>query len=77
MYIKELALRNFRNYKNITIDFSPGINYISGPNASGKTNILEAITITSGIKSFRNISDLSIIKWGEDSYFCSSVTDVS
>ncbi len=73
MYIKELALRNFRNYKNITIDFSPGINYISGPNAAGKTNILESISIISNLRSFRNVSDSEIIQWGENSYFGSSI----
>lgn len=73
MYIKELALRNFRNYKNITIDFSPGINFISGPNAAGKTNILESISIISNLRSFRNVSDSEIMQWGENSYFGYSI----
>jgi DNA replication and repair protein RecF len=73
MYIKELTLKNFRNYKNLFLEFSPGVNLIEGPNAAGKTNILEAISVISGLKSFRNISDQDMIKWGENSYFCSSV----
>jgi DNA replication and repair protein RecF len=72
MYIKELVLRNFRNYSNISIDFSPGINLIAGSNAAGKTNILEAVSVVSNLRSFRNIPDSEIIKWGDSTYFCSS-----
>ena len=72
MHIKELICKNFRNYRDLRIEFSPGINFIIGENGAGKTNILEAISITSQMKSFRNISDSEIIKWGETSYFCSS-----
>lgn len=77
MHIKELICKNFRNYKDLRIEFSPGINFIVGENGAGKTNILEAISITSQVKSFRNISDSEIIKWGETSYFCSSILENS
>jgi len=73
MYIKELILKNFRNYESLNIEFSPDINFIIGDNGTGKSNILEAIFITSNLKSFRNISDSDIVKWNEDSYFCSSI----
>ncbi|MBN2402413.1 MAG: DNA replication and repair protein RecF [Spirochaetes bacterium] len=73
MYIKELALRNFRNYESISVDFSPGINFIAGPNAAGKTNILEAVSVISNLRSFRNVPDSEIIKWGDNTYFCSLV----
>jgi len=72
MYVKVLKLKNFRNYENLTMEFSPGINFITGENGAGKTNILEGITITSSVRSFRNIHDREIIRWGHDSYFCSS-----
>ncbi len=70
MFIEELTIKNFRNYDNLQISFSPGINFIIGNNGVGKTNILEAISIVSNIKSFRNINDSEIIKWNEDSYYC-------
>lgn len=41
--IKTLNLSNFRNFGKKEIEFSEGINVINAPNASGKTNILEAI----------------------------------
>jgi DNA replication and repair protein RecF len=72
MYIKELVLKNFRNYSGISIDFSPDVNLISGPNAAGKTNILEGVSVVSNLRSFRNVPDSEIITWGNSTYFCSS-----
>jgi DNA replication and repair protein RecF len=70
MFIEELTVKSFRNYSNLQISFAPGINFIIGNNGVGKTNILEAISVISNIKSFRNINDSEIIKWNEDSYYC-------
>lgn len=76
MILKSLKLINFRNYENLEIRFSPEINFITGFNGSGKTNILEAISIISNLKSFRNIHDNNIIKWKSNAYYCSGeVTD--
>ncbi len=71
MILTNLKLVNFRNYENLEINFSPEINFITGDNGSGKTNILEAISIISNLKSFRNINDNNIINWNKDSYYCS------
>jgi len=73
MYIKWLVVKNFRNYSLLELSFSPGINCIVGNNGVGKTNILEAISVVSNIRSFRNNHDAEIIKWNEDGYYCSSV----
>ena len=43
MKLKELKLRNFRNYSDVEVQFSPSINVLLGNNAQGKTNMLEAI----------------------------------
>lgn len=43
MFIKSLQLKNFRNYDAASVTFGQGINVLSGENASGKTNLLEAI----------------------------------
>ena len=68
MHIKSLYLKNFRNYEEQTIDFCPFTNIIYGENAQGKTNILEAIYLTSMGKSHRTQRYNEMIKWGKD--FC-------
>lgn len=71
MYIERLVLKNFRNYSNSTVNFSPGYNFLTGDNGAGKTNILESISVVSNIKSFRNCPDDDIIRWGGDFYYSS------
>lgn len=51
--IKKIKLTNFRNFGKKEISFSPKTTVIVGPNASGKTNILEAINFLATGKSFR------------------------
>ena len=65
MVIKEIELKNFRNYKDVKIEFHEKINIIKGKNAQGKTNLLEGIYISSFGKSFRHGNDNEMIKLGE------------
>lgn len=51
--ITQLTLNNCRHFSNRTIEPCPGLNLITGPNASGKTTILEAIYVLAHGKSFR------------------------
>jgi len=53
MIIRKISLSDFRNYTRSTFTFSSGKNLIVGPNASGKTNLLEAIYLLATGKSFR------------------------
>ncbi len=66
MYIKELELKNFRNYDEIHLEFNKNINFIIGDNAQGKTNLLEAIFMSSISKSFRTSKDFEMIRFGKD-----------
>lgn len=61
MYIKKLSLTNFRNYNNQEIALSKGINVFFGDNAQGKTNIIEAIYLSSIGKSFRAKKDIELV----------------
>ena len=45
MYISKLSIRNFRNFRNVTLDFTKGVNTIIGENGSGKTNLFHSIRI--------------------------------
>ena len=53
MSIEKLKMSGFRNYKEKSLEFSPGVNVIWGENGSGKTATLEAIHILSVGRSFR------------------------
>ncbi len=64
MIVKDISLKNFRNYENEKIEFSPYINIIYGNNAQGKTNILEGIYLFSMGKSNRTYHDEELIKFG-------------
>ncbi len=65
MYAYNVQLTNFRNYKNLNIDFEKNINILYGNNAQGKTNIIEALYISGMGRSFRGKYDKEIIKIGE------------
>ena len=65
MWIKSINLRNFRNYEVQKIDFCDSFNIIYGENAQGKTNIIEAIFISSIGKSFRASKDAELIKFNQ------------
>ncbi len=66
MQIKKLALCQFKNAVEETLSFSEGINVICGENASGKTNLLEAIFFFAAGKSFRGCKDRDLIRFGEE-----------
>ena len=66
MLIKQLNLRNFRNHQSLSFDFSENINTITGPNAVGKTNVVESIYYLSLAKSFRTDEDTDLIRKNQD-----------
>ena len=67
MYIKNLNLKNFRNYVNEEFEFSSGLNILTGANAQGKTNAAEAIFFLCTGYSPRANKDKIVIKSGEES----------
>lgn len=66
MKVKSLTTENFRNLKDGTVTFSDRMNVICGDNAQGKTNLIEAIWLFSGAKSFRGGTDGQMIAFGAD-----------
>lgn len=58
-----LSANNFRNFTNpaLKAEWGPGINLILGPNGSGKTNLLEALSILSGWGAFSRTQN--VISW--------------
>jgi len=76
MKIEEITLRNFRNYREMTLLPHEGVNLFFGANGSGKTNLLEAIHYCALGKSHRVTGDQNVIRMGEDFGVC-GVTVVS
>ena len=70
MKVKKLSLKNFRNISSLTIEPCEGMNVICGENAQGKTNLLEAIWLFTGAKSFRTSKDIYFVKNGEEKADC-------
>ena len=68
MKILRLGLKNYRNCKNIFLDFAGKKTLIIGKNAQGKTNILESIYFLSDLKSPRTSVVSDMIKFGEDKF---------
>lgn len=65
MKINSITLENYRNIKKLSVDFDD-VNIIWGQNAQGKTNLLEALYLFSGAKSFRGAKDKELIQFNCD-----------
>lgn len=65
MKLKTLVLKNFRNHKDISINFDKSTYVIYGNNGLGKTNILEAIYLISSTKTLKSEYDKDLIKENE------------
>ncbi len=62
--VEDIRLQHFRSYSDESFEFEPGVNIIVGPNAAGKTNLLEAIQIICLGSSYR-ASDTNLIQKNE------------
>lgn len=66
MWLKNLSIKQFRNYHNIEIDFNPKLNVFVGRNAQGKTNLLESIYFLALTRSHRTKTDKNLIQFEEE-----------
>lgn len=66
MYIESLELKNFRNYRSLSMQLDKGTNILYGDNAQGKTNILEAVYIAGTTKSHKGSKDKEVIYFEEE-----------
>ncbi|GLX71544.1 DNA replication/repair protein RecF [Paenibacillus glycanilyticus] len=67
MFLNSIHLHNYRNYKEIELKTDNQVNIFVGPNAQGKTNLLEAIFALALTKSHRTSKDKELIGWEADS----------
>ncbi len=66
MVVKKLTLKNFRNYEDETFAFDDGLNILTGRNAQGKTNCVEAVFYLCTGASLRIRHDRQLIRRGEE-----------
>ncbi len=64
MILTRLELTSVRNYASLEFSPQPGLNVFVGPNAQGKSNLLEAIALLGTGKSFRTARESEIVKSG-------------
>jgi len=74
MTIRELELVNFRSYERGRWELHPAVTLVVGPNASGKTNLLEGLYVLAATKSFR-AKDRDLVRHGEDHFRVVAGTD--
>ena len=67
---------NFRNFQNIEISFDKKLNIFFGNNGSGKTNILEIISLISKGRGFRNDSIFNLIKNNQEKFIIKSSLEI-
>lgn len=64
MLFTNIRLQNFRSYEDASFELGTGVNIIVGPNAAGKTNLLEALMVCAVGKSYR-AKDMLLIEAGK------------
>ena len=73
VYLQSMYVQDYRNFPELSLNFDAGINIIVGPNGSGKTNILESISLLSLGKGLKSSKFDDICRFGKDSWktkFC-------
>lgn len=65
MFVKKLSFENYRNLCTDELFPAEGINVIYGDNAQGKTNLLEALWLFTGGRSFRGSKDSELVAFGQ------------
>jgi DNA replication and repair protein RecF len=64
--LTSISIRDLRSYAGLEAVFGPGPQLIVGPNAAGKTTLLEAIVLLAWGRSHRTSSDGELVRWGSD-----------
>src|SRR5206468_6843569 len=64
--LETLRLADLRAYATLEIEFGPGPHLVWGPNAAGKTSLLEAMVVLARGSSHRTTADAELIRWGAE-----------
>jgi DNA replication and repair protein RecF len=64
--LRSLTIRDLRGYASLDAEFGSGPQLVWGPNAAGKTSLLEAIVLLALGRSHRTTTDAELVRWGSD-----------
>jgi DNA replication and repair protein RecF len=62
--VQHIKVRDFRSYESFDLDLDPALTILVGPNASGKTNLIEAIELLTEADSFRKPAWADVVRQG-------------
>jgi len=65
LVLTRLLLTDFRSYRSLEVFPDKLLTVVVGPNAAGKTNVIEALQLVTSANSFRNPSWPDLIRWGQ------------
>jgi DNA replication and repair protein RecF len=66
MRVERLQLTSFRSYESLDVSFPGGPQVVVGPNATGKTNLIESLVVLGTSRSHRAAQDGELITWGAE-----------
>jgi DNA replication and repair protein RecF len=64
--VENLRLKDFRSYQQLEISPDPCLTVLVGPNAAGKTNVIEALQLLTAAESFRRPQWSEVVRWGRE-----------
>jgi DNA replication and repair protein RecF len=64
--LRSISIQGLRSYQSLEAAFGPGPQLIVGPNAAGKTTLLEAIVLLAWGRSHRTTTDGELVRWGSE-----------
>lgn len=73
MFVRRLALTDFRSWPRVELELEPGRTVFVGPNGFGKTNIVEALWYSSTLGSHRVAADAPLIRTGAERAVVSTI----
>lgn len=73
MYVRHLALRDFRSWRNVELELAPGRTVFVGQNGFGKTNLVEALWYCATLGSHRVATDAPLIRAGAERAVVSTI----
>src|ERR1700681_4190260 len=63
MWLSQLALVNFRNFRGLRLEPQPGLALFRGRNGQGKTNLLESVYVLATTRSPRTSNERELVSW--------------